>query len=95
MLRLNNSDEYEYLCTVKLSKEKFPIAFENKVQELMEEEGLSRADAEEATADMEVELELYYHKGYGLFAVDADAVGCSPIYSPYSGELCEDAIVNN
>ena len=39
---------------------------------------------------MEIELEVYYEVGYGLFAVEADAVESADIYSPYSGELCEE-----
>ena len=93
MLRLNNSDDYEFLCNVTLTKEKFPIAFENKVQELLEEGVCStREDAERTVEYMSIELELYYHKGYGLFAVDSEAVASGTIYSPYSGELYEDSI---
>ena len=31
MVQLNNSDNYEHLCNVVLTKDKFPIAYENKV----------------------------------------------------------------
>ena len=88
MERLNSSDEYEFLCKVTLTKDKYPIAFENKVQELIEECGLTRELAEESIEKMEIELELYYEKGYGLFAVDSEAVTAGTIHSPYSGELC-------
>ena len=89
-MRLNGADTYEHLCNVKLSKEKFPIAFENKVQEIMEEQDLEREQAEELVGDMSIELELYYEKGYGLFAVESEAVEGGTIYSPYSGEECEE-----
>lgn len=82
MVRLNSSDEYEYLCKVILTKEKLPIAFENKVQELIEECGLIREQAEESIENMEIELEVYYEKGYGLFAVNNEAVTSGTIYSP-------------
>lgn len=88
MVRLNSSDEYEFLCKVTLTKDKYPIAFENKVQELIEECGLTRELAEESIEKMEIELEVYYEKGYGLFAVDSEAVTSGTIYSPYSCELC-------
>ena len=45
MARLNSSDEYEFLCKVILTKDKFPIAFENKVQELIEECAMTREKA--------------------------------------------------
>lgn len=88
-MKLNNSDNYEYLCTIKLTKEKFPIAFENKVRELMEECDRTRAEAEKDVEQMQVELEIYYEKGYGLFAVECEAVSSGVIYSPYSGKPCE------
>lgn len=34
--------------------------------------------------------ELYYDKHSGLFAVEQGAVESGTIYSPYSGELCDD-----
>lgn len=88
MVKLNSSDEYEFLCKVILTKDKYPIAFENKVQELIEECGMTREQAEESIENMEIELEVYYEKDYGLFAVDSEAVTSGTIYSPYSGELC-------
>jgi hypothetical protein len=72
-----------------LTKDKYPVAFENKVQELMEECKLTREEAEESVSKMEIELEIYYEKGYGLFAVESGAVDSGTIYSPYSGELSE------
>ena len=59
MFKLNNSNEYEHLCNVKLTKEKFPKAFAAKVEELIEE-GVctSEEEAEAVIADMEIELEL-------------------------------------
>ena len=40
---------------------------------------------------MEIELEIYYEKGYGLFAVDSEAVNSGTVFSPYSGEEGEAA----
>ena len=86
MLRLNNSENYEHLCDVKLTKDKYPIAFSEKVQELIEDCGMTQEEAEKAISDMEIELEIYYHKGFGLFAVESEAVECGVIFSPYTGE---------
>lgn len=90
MVQLNNSDNYEHLCNVVLTKDKFPIAYENKVKELMDECNMSREEAENVIKDMKIELEVYYEVGYGLFAIESDAVESGTIYSPYSGELCEE-----
>ena len=92
--KLNNADNYEHLANVILTKEKFPIAWNAKVEELMEEDNLSRKDAEQMVRKMEIQLELYYEKGYGLFAVESEVVDTGTIYSPYSKELGEDADVD-
>lgn len=90
MSKLNNSDNYEHLCNVVLTKDKFPIAFENKVQELMAECGYTREQAEESIPNMEIELEIYYEQGAGLFAVESGAVESGTIYSPYTKEVYTD-----
>lgn len=90
MVKLNDADHYEHLCNVTLSKETYPIAFENKVQELMEECGLSREQAEKDVSSTPIELEIYYEKGLGLFAVEAEATESATIFSPYTGKECED-----
>ena len=90
-VKLNNSDEYEHLCNVKLTKEKFPKAFQAKVEELLEEKVCeTQEEAEKLVESMEFELELYYEKGTGLFAVESEAVESGTIYSPYTAELCEE-----
>lgn len=91
MVKLNDSDNYESLGTIKLTKEKFPIAWNAKVEELMEECGYPRKEAEDIVKSMDFELEIYYEKGTGLFAVESDAVESGTIYSPYTAELCESA----
>ena len=91
MVKLNNSDEYESIGAIKLSKEKFPKAFAAKVEELLEEGVCStEEEAETLVKDMEFELEIYYEKGTGLFAVESAAVESGTIYSPYTAELCEE-----
>ena len=56
----------------------------------MEENSMSREEAESVIKDMEIELEIYYEKGYGLFAVESEAVESGTIYSPYSKEEYTD-----
>lgn len=92
MVKLNNSDEYESIGVFKLTKEQTPKAFKAKVEELLEE-GVcaTEEEAEALVKDMEFELEIYYEKGTGLFAVESEAVESGTIYSPYTAELCEEA----
>ena len=91
MVKSNNSDEYESIGKFKLTEEKTPKAFKAKVEELVEECGMTEEQAKALVKDMEFELEIYYEKGTGLFAVESDAVESGTIYSPYTAELCEEA----
>ena len=84
-----NSDEIEYV-TITITKSNYPIIFETKVRELIDN-GLSRKDAELSVEGMQIDLELYYEKDYGLFGVECDAVDCSDICSPYSGVFLEES----
>ena len=83
---INNSDNYEHLCNVKLSREKHPIAFQHKVNELVEN-GMSPEEAEKYVTESVIELEIYYQEGYGLFAVETEFCECTDeMFSPYNGE---------
>ena len=86
--RLNTADEYEPL-NVRITEEKYPIYYRNKLRELMDENGMTEEEAREAMDGCEVTMELVYHTGYGGFAVEAEAVEIGTIYSPYNGTLCE------
>ena len=89
-LKINNEENYEHLCNVTLTKEKYPIAFQHKVNELIEDCGLTNEEAEKAVREMSIELEIYYHEGYGLFAVESDfCYSVDEMYSPYNGEKIE------
>lgn len=91
MAKLNDCNHCECLDTIKLTKERFPIAFQNKVEELIEEGFCgTQEEAEKAVEGMDFELEIYYEKGVGLFAVECEAVACGRIYSPYTTEPYED-----
>ena len=89
-VKLNTSDNYESI-KVTLSKVEYPIAYNNKIEELVEE-GLYKTteDAENDNPTIEIEMEIYYEKHYGLFAVESGAVESGTIYSPYTSELCDD-----
>ena len=91
-MKLNNSDVYEHLCNVNLTEDKFPIAYKCKLNELINN-GMSEESARNFLADCEIELELYYSYGYGVFAVESEAIECgATIFDPYTGEECEDGI---
>lgn len=98
-VKLNNSDSFETpqifvsngQVYFKLDKENTPIAYQNKIDELIEQGAFNtKEEAEQWLEDLFFEMEIYYEKGYGLFAVECDAVSSGTIYSPYSGELCEE-----
>lgn len=85
--KLNLNYEPEVLVVFKLDKDRFPFAWNNKVAEFMEQ-GISREEAEKFVQNMEFELEVYYEKDYGLFAVEShSSESFNNIYSPYSGKI--------
>lgn len=70
-LVINSAKDAE-IISVRLSPDKTPIAYENKVRCLMLS-GLSREEAEKVALEP-MDLELYYEIGAGLMAVDPAAV---------------------
>lgn len=89
-LKLNNSNTYESLL-VQLDKRHTPIAFEAKVNDMVNTGQWTRSEAEKYVSENPVELELYYETGTGLFAVESAAVEAGTIYSPYTKEQLEPA----
>ena len=66
----------------------YPALAKIKREELAEC-GMSEEDIEEFMANCKIDLELFYHKGSGLFGVESGAVESCPmggLYSPYDGE---------
>ena len=90
-LKLNNADNYEPIDII-LDNTNTPIAYNNKIEELVEQ-GLysSKEEAEKENPTIRIECEIYYHKHSGLFAVESGACESGTVYSPYSAELLEDA----
>jgi hypothetical protein len=89
-VKLNGADDCEYIEII-ISKEKYPIAYNNKIEELVEQGCYPTIhDAEKDNPTFIMDCELYYDKHSGLFAVECGAVEAGTIYSPYSGELCDD-----
>jgi hypothetical protein len=85
-IKVNNADCYESF-TVILHEDIFPIAHKNKVDELVESGAFdSREEARQWVNTTPIELELYYEKHSGLFAVESEAIdSCSEsLCSPYT-----------
>lgn len=86
-MKKNDEDSYEPLMAY-LTPDKTPIAYNRKVRCLMLS-GMSKEEAEKVALEP-IELELYYEVGYGLWAVESEAVESGDIISPYTGdELCD------
>ena len=80
----------EETINVLLTRNNFPIAFQNKLNELMEQGAFN--NEEEATRWIEstpIVLEIMYEKNWGLFAVESEAIESNCLMSPYSGEGIE------
>lgn len=93
-VKLNSAENYEGI-TIIIDKEQYPIAYRNKIEELVEQKCYDTIeDAERDNPTFEMDCEIYYDKHSGLFAVECGAVESGTIYSPYSGELCEDYMEN-
>lgn len=89
-LKINSAEQAEMLKPIKLTLADFPIAYNNKVEELIEECGMSEEEAHQCLKDIEFNLEIYYQQGAGLFAVECEAVESGGVYSPYTGDLMEE-----
>jgi hypothetical protein len=85
-IKVNNEDCYESILVI-LNENKYPIAHKNKVDELMEQGAFNSVEeAKEWVNNTPIELELYYEKHSGLFAVEAEAIdsGSESLCSPYT-----------
>lgn len=77
------------IIEIRLSPDKTPAAFNNKVKELVEECGLSEEEAKREVLSMTFVLEVIYEKNCGLFAVESDTLDCSRVWSPYTQKEIE------
>ena len=83
----------EEIIEIRLDPEKYPIAFKNKVDELVRNnEFADKADTERYVERNPIVLELYYEKGAGLFAVESEAVEAEAACSPYTRRpiICDE-----
>lgn len=85
-IKVNNEDCIESIW-ITLDERKYPIAHKNKVDELIESGAFNSVEeAKEWVNNTPIELELYYEKHSGLFAVEAEAIdsGMESLCSPYT-----------
>ena len=83
----------EEVIEVLLTPNKFPIAYKNKVDELMEQGAFdNREDAEKLVQTTPICLEIIYEKHSGLFAVESEGLECGGLISPYTNKeiICEN-----
>lgn len=83
----------EEVVDVFLDEKRFPTAFRAKVAELLDEKACNgEHEAKAVVRTTPFCLELYYEKGYGLFAVESEALESCPedLCSPYSGKSFKD-----
>lgn len=86
-IKVHDSNHVESI-QVMLSRELTPIAFQNKLEELMAQKAFDTE--EEAIKWIEktpFKMEMYYEKGQGLFLVESEALDMGEdVFSPYTKE---------
>ena len=86
-----NKPGYEEVIEIRLSREKTPKAFKEKLEELMEEGAFNtEKEAIEWIEKTTFVMEIYYERGSGLFLVESEALENGDIVSPYTKELLEE-----
>lgn len=93
-MKINPPDKIETIEVI-LSEERYPAAYAAKLRELTDPQfgcGLSEDQARKHIASTPFVLEIHYQTGYGLFAVESEALEGAPgaLVSPYNGEPLED-----
>ena len=87
-MRINSEDNSETI-TITIDKNKHPVAWENKKKSLINS-GLTEYEAEkDLLKNPCIVMELCYDTDLGAFLVESEAVGCTDIYNPYSGQILE------
>lgn len=87
--RLAIIDEVCEVIDVITTPDTHPELFRRRVKCLMIS-GLPQAEAEKVVVSAPLKLELFYDIGRGSFAIDAEAIGNTPLYNPYTGKEIPD-----
>ena len=83
------TDYEEEIVEVWTTPQTNPNIFRRRVKSLMLS-GLSQSEAERIASTEPMKLELFYDVELGSFAIDAEAVGNTPLYHPYTGNEIPD-----
>lgn len=83
------TDDEEEIVEVWTTPQTNPKTFRKRVKSLMIS-GLSQSESEHIAATEPMKLELFYDVELGSFAIDAEAVGNTPLYHPYTGNEIPD-----
>lgn len=75
------TDDEEEIVEVWTTPQTNPKTFRERVKSLMIS-GLSQSEAEQIASTEPMKLELFYDVELGSFAIDAEAVGNTPLYHP-------------
>lgn len=87
--RLAITDEVCEVIDVVTTPDTHPELFRRRVK-CLTSSGLPQAEAEKVVTSTPLKLELFHDIGFGGFAIDAEAVGNTPLYNPYSGKEIPD-----
>lgn len=87
--RLAITDEVCEAIDVVTTPDTYPELFRRRVK-CLTSSGLPQSEAEEFVASTPLQLELFYDIDLGGFAIDAEAVGNTPLYNPYTGKEIPD-----
>jgi hypothetical protein len=79
-----NPQGTEEIFELYLDPVKHPVAYNNKVEELVGS-GMSREEADSFIQTTPFVLEAYYSTGQGLFLVESEAIEFNDIHNPYDG----------
>ena len=87
--RLAIADETCEVIDIVTTPDAYPELFRRRVK-CLTSSGLPQSEAEKFVASTPLQLELFYDIGRSGFAIDAEAVGNTPLYNPYTGKEIPD-----
>lgn len=81
--------DYDEVTGVVTTPDTNPLTYRRRIADLMLS-GMSQAEAQRHASARPMQLALFYDVGRGAFAIDSEAVGNTPLYNPYTGEMIQD-----
>ena len=86
-MKINKPESLEVL-DFYLDPVKHPIAYKNKMDELIEN-GMQENEAANFLLRTPIQLEIYYSTQQGLFMVESEFLDFAEPYNPYDGKKME------